>query len=414
MRILALLVVLLTACDAYVPDCDGPDGSHDADVIIIDAGTEDAGSEDAGFEDGGTFEDAGVHDGGVHDGGTPDGGIHDGGTTDGGTHDGGCPEAPFDTEDPALAACTRTVTLAGGFGFRRLVLQGTAVLADVTDALNNGHDDENRVWSVAIGRGVLVAAGDKGVVYSTDGALWLPITGGPSGAFHTLQVAYDDDRFVLVGLGGQWTSLDGMHFTGMSSPWPSGVGHLKDLRFGDGRWLAIADSGKLRLSEDHGATWTDGQLAPGLGGVGYDLIYGLGRFVAVGHGGNAEGLHATSADGLTWPNLITNAMLADAGADAGALAFPAGLEFDGVHFFALPGGGSNTGLTSQDGLYWTPKTFGKRVSLAAHEGNTYAGVNANDVYYSHTPTAWDAGSYIGAVDNQRLLDAVTLGKIRIP
>ena len=80
-----------------------------------------------------------------------------------------------------------------------------------------------------------------------------------------------------VGDGWQWVH-----------PLPQGLS-LSSAAVGDGRWVAVGESGAVAVSRD-GRAWQ--AVSSGLGAH----LYGVARFVAVGGGG----LIAVSADGGTW------------------------------------------------------------------------------------------------------------------
>ncbi|NPV71707.1 MAG: hypothetical protein HPY55_13865 [Firmicutes bacterium] len=167
--------------------------------------------------------------------------------------------------------------------------------------------DAEYLFGLACRGGKLVAVGggypEGGVILtSDDGATWTRAEmkteqGGPVGALVDLEtmslkdVVYGDGRFVAVGNRGTiLTSTDGLRWTLRGS----GVEYqLEAVAYGNGMFVAVGEAGTVLTSRD-GIEWTSRieGTRRGLSGV----AYGGGRFVAVGQSGRV----VVSVDGVTW------------------------------------------------------------------------------------------------------------------
>jgi hypothetical protein len=149
-------------------------------------------------------------------------------------------------------------------------------------------------------------------------------------------VAYGSNIFVAVG-----SSL-----TILSSPdaiiWTKrvsrvGATELTDVIYGNGRFIAV---GVLNIATStDGITWTTNTLAPGHGLFG--IAYGAATFVGLDAFGSVE----TSPDGLVWTAQST-----------GARGVLTGIVYAGNQFVAV--GTSSTIITSLDGVKWTAQNSG--------------------------------------------------------
>lgn len=179
------------------------------------------------------------------------------------------------------------------------------------------------LWeSVAYGDGVFVAVGsspanssDDRVMTSPDGSAWT--ARAAAARIYWRAVTYAGGRFVAVGglSGGlssstrAMTSPDGITWApAASNPTP---GNYYAVAYGNGTYVAVgaggATGGVIMTSPD-GSTWTDrsGSLPAGTEANQWrGVAYGDGRFVAVAQSGTERII--TSADGVTWTTRPTPA-----------------------------------------------------------------------------------------------------------
>ena len=203
------------------------------------------------------------------------------------------------------------------------------------------------LWSVVEGNAGIVAVGTGGkIVYSLDGKTWTPRASGFNGWL--VAVTCGNNRYIAVGEGGTvlsstdtitWTSISATGTTArlnnvlyaqgkfvavgeggviiVSSDgvaWSaatSGVtGWLRGLVYAGGMWVATGQSGAVTTSGDSGKTWSrramtnnldleavvfsEGAAPPGFvaqfNGRGYDGIFILRKFLAVGADGISQSL----------------------------------------------------------------------------------------------------------------------------
>ena len=149
--------------------------------------------------------------------------------------------------------------------------------------------------SVTFGNDRFVCVGDSGKsYYSLDGVTWNAM--GNSGTRDLQQVIYGNGIFVAVnefsGHNVLYYSKDGENWTAGGSDKFSGV--PEDIVFGNGRFVAVGKSGKSYYSLD-GQIWTAMSGLDSSSGF-YGVTYGNGRFVTVGD--NCQVYYST--DGETW------------------------------------------------------------------------------------------------------------------
>jgi hypothetical protein len=304
-----------------------------------------------------------------------------------------CPtSAPFDTEAPGIKEkCTRVVYVAGGYAVRRIVsYDGATWENDVSDPEDGQGQDEHAISGIAIGRGVIVATGDGALRVSKDGKNWDVVDSVPGTNFslHSSKVAFAQDRFYLVGNGGTWTSDDGLNWSGVlgEDKFPgtdvtgSFGGHTQGWAYGAGNLVFTNDDARVRVFD--GTTWSENKVGNYSGWLD-SIAFGNGRFVVTGRSccgaqpPTADGLRAHSADGVTWEDVVTN--------DTGPQLDFGPLFFDGSRFLAA---GSKDGLTSVDGVTWTPQQFSESISsVAVYEGN-YLGSSGHQLYTSKDGISW--------------------------
>lgn len=172
-------------------------------------------------------------------------------------------------------------------------------------------------------------------------------------------VAYGGGVYVAVGsmcfdsgTACLFTSSDGLHWTERSLPGtvdPDAA--LFAVTYGDGRFVAVGDTGTIVTSDDGGATWTDRSLSGVLHPPFFEAVtYGDGRFVAVGSDTSGPVVY-TSSDGSTW---------SPAGAPAGGVTELMGVAYgEGLYVAAAvysgagEGGGAIATTTDPTTVAWS-------------------------------------------------------------
>lgn len=154
-------------------------------------------------------------------------------------------------------------------------------------------------WSSTAG--VFVAVADTGVsrvMTSPDGINWTPRTPtSPLNGNLWLSVVWAGNQFVAVGTTGVnrvMTSPDGINWTARvaasAQPWLS-------VAYGDGKLVAVTDTGGLVMTSDDGINWT-ARTAPAVQSW-FSVTYGGGTFVAVSRDGTNRVMTSTNG-GTTW------------------------------------------------------------------------------------------------------------------
>lgn len=151
---------------------------------------------------------------------------------------------------------------------------------------------------VAVSRG---ASGDNEpyVVTSTNGLTWTGVSpAAPENGWSS--VAYGNGVFVVSGYGFTRT-FDGAQWSEANNL-PTELGSNRtSLAFGNGKFVAFADSVGSAATSADGVTWTVATLPEAQMPLG--ATFGYNTFVAVGGAGNAY----TSSDGVTWTSQIMSA-----------------------------------------------------------------------------------------------------------
>ncbi|MDB4894160.1 MAG: hypothetical protein JWN15_422 [Firmicutes bacterium] len=201
----------------------------------------------------------------------------------------------------------------------------------------------------------------KYLAVSDDGLAWR--TGTDSWAMAPVaDVAYGKGRYVMGLFNGVPTMISSDLKTMTYSQSPV-IGPMRGVTYGKGLFVGAADG--MYYSAD-GLTWTE--AVPPLGapasGDGFtDVVYGGGRFVAVGLTGMAtgtvKGVLYTSTDGKRW---------AQAPIDATGLY---GVAFGGGRFVAF---GPKSIITSEDGEHWTAEANGSGAMTFAYGAGKFVAV----------------------------------------
>jgi hypothetical protein len=191
--------------------------------------------------------------------------------------------------------------------------------------------------SVSYINGLWVAATSAGIIYSSDGILWL-VTVPFTTAIH---IAFGNGLWVAFGSTGQIsTSPNLITWTVQTSPFANPTSAVSAFWNGSS-WIAVSTStsGNTMARSTNGINWT-GLGRTTFSTVGRTVIHVNGLWVAGGQGGNSI---ATSPDGTTWtgrtPSGVTDTVRS--------------IAWNGSLFVA----GSNTVniLTSPDGFTWTTR-----------------------------------------------------------
>ena len=191
--------------------------------------------------------------------------------------------------------------------------------------------------SVTYANGEFMAVGDNGTILtSADGMNWTPEPSGTTNSLST--VAYSGGEFGITGQGTWMVSKDGITW---STP-PSTVLPFQGIAQGSGTSVEIqgnslVTSGSTSLYVSH----------PIL----HSVVYGDGKFVALGTIGTQQTVILTATDGVGWqlaaPTTITTPLY--------------GLTYANGQFVAV--GDNGTVVTSETGLGWTTQPVGTNHDL---------------------------------------------------
>lgn len=170
-------------------------------------------------------------------------------------------------------------------------------------------------------------------------------------------------------------STDGAAWTPVG---PIRSGSLRDVAYGDGRWVAVGRAGAnsdgepLVLTSEDGVAWEKVDVAPGPSWN--SVAHGNGTFVAVGDDpARSAMVVVVSADGLTW----TETALAS--------FRDARLSFGGARF-VLWGEAGGVGV-SGDGVEWEVRGVPplNRVTALVHTGERWIGWGLYDCCFGEVP-----------------------------
>jgi hypothetical protein len=155
-------------------------------------------------------------------------------------------------------------------------------------------------WDITWGHGLFVAAGDGGIVASTDGVAWHTVRPMQGGSVES--VAWSGTKFVAVGLiyGGPsvvFTSADGLQWA--TTPLPVDVA-LSSVRWAGGQWIGLSRVGGDSLNGIYtsadGVSWI--KRLPDMDPTG--VAWNGSQYLAVGTAINSAPVMATSPDGVQW------------------------------------------------------------------------------------------------------------------
>jgi hypothetical protein len=128
------------------------------------------------------------------------------------------------------------------------------------------------------------------------------------------------------------------------TPGAGGTGTtLNKVIFGGSRFVAVGNNGEIQVSTA-GTIWANSAPDSAFSGTFWDVAYGNGLYVAVGHSAAGAAEIQTSADGITWDSQTS------------ALAQELyGVSFNGTRFIAV---GTDGIQYSTNGTAWTAATVG--------------------------------------------------------
>jgi hypothetical protein len=242
-----------------------------------------------------------------------------------------------------------------------------------------------RVAGIAFGSGYFVAgtygaAAAQNLHRSTDGISWTAMSQQISGI---MSVSPAGERGFAAG--GSYNENNSRAFTsnitaatpiwnmsqteGADDP-DRFTGIVRGLAWGNGRLVAVGDSGKIAYSTDNGTTWTGAPSGVATSVNLLEVAFGRGKFVAVGAGGTM----IYSTDGAVWTEIT------DKGGISGSV--PA-ITYDSGYFVALDSNGK--AAYSTDGITWTASTTPPNSSIqaVAFGGDKWVAVGGNGkIYYS--------------------------------
>jgi hypothetical protein len=160
---------------------------------------------------------------------------------------------------------------------------------------------------VAVGGNSVAGGGQIG--WSNDGINWTMVENTTFDNSVINGIAYGNNRFIAVGEGGKMaSSTDGKAWTTLGTIAAFGTSDISDIAYGNSRFFAVGNSTKSAYSTDNGSTWTsvDGTVGATnlFGNSGADIsriVYGKDRFVAYGYNNESKiPLYRNSIETSTW------------------------------------------------------------------------------------------------------------------
>jgi hypothetical protein len=287
------------------------------------------------------------------------------------------------------------------------------------------------IEAIAYGNNGFVAVGWYGLnggrmAYSSDGASWTAVADTTFGTSDIYAVAYGNNRFVAGGSQGKMAYSDdnGVTWTAVANS-TFGTDRITAIAYGNNKFVAVGNSGKMAYSDDNGVSWTavadstiwqNGTFSDGSQRYSniYAIAYGNNRFVA----GGQDGKIAYSSDnGVTW-KAVADSTIWDY--TLGALSGTAGIEgiAYGNNRFVAVGTVGKTAY-SADGSSWTAvsDTYRRTANnqAVAYGNNRFvAGGMGDEIFYSDNGASWtaadskleDVGNILGiAYGNNRFVAA---------
>jgi hypothetical protein len=225
------------------------------------------------------------------------------------------------------------------------------------------------VW-VAVGQNALLGGTENNIYISSDhGNTWTAKTAFGAGGIG-YAVAYDGSgRWIAVGTGGIWTSINNGTSWQVSFQFIQG----NSVAYGNGVWVVVGQSvtggdDNIYISPD-GESWTE-KSAFGMGGYGQAVAYGGGVWVAVGQNGDNnsdKNIYISTTNGDSWEHKIAFGTQNLGGQGGNAVAYGNSI-WVAVGEGRLAGGSTNNIYISSDhGISWIPKS-----AFAGEQGNAVA------------------------------------------
>lgn len=248
--------------------------------------------------------------------------------------------------NPIVVAHNATLWLGGG--------SGSCIIssADGITWTRTSFSDFTVINALAWNGSVWVAGGNGSKIsYSTDGQNWTPALAVPLG--QVLGIGSNGSRFVAVSEVGSGNSVaysdDGSTWTGAGNPFST---YGRAVAYNGSRWVIGGGTNKataIQYSDDNGVTWTSASLPSFLtSGFVFNIAWSGTRFVAVSNFDNGVNTVPVlySTDGITWTGLLDT---------FGGIGVSEGLSvaWNGNIFLAGSRGGTNTLISSPDGVVWT-------------------------------------------------------------
>lgn len=241
-----------------------------------------------------------------------------------------------------------------------------------------------------IGRYVAVARGGSTAAYSLDGVNWTSSSLGEGGDW--IGIAYGSNKFVAVSQSDSSTTTRAVSSDG-GATWSVGsfATGATAITFGNNRFVVVEGnfSNAAAYSTD-GVTWTTAILPANVDGSTesnwQDVTFGNGRFVAIAD--SAPGA-AYSFNGATWftATLPSNQ-------DWRKITYGSGV------FLALSDG--ETAASSEDGVSWTTRSSTVTtlsVTATAEDDSTAWATGVNSSVNTWNAMAFGAGVYVATADN---------------
>ena len=279
-----------------------------------------------------------------------------------------------------------TGTLPGGLNLSTAgVISGTPTTANTfnfTVRATNNAGSVTKTLSIFINN-----------IYNDSGT-WTAVTDSTFGSDRIEAIAYGNNRWVAVGQYGKMAYSDdnGVTWAAVADS-TFGMSHIESIAYGNNRFVAGGDGGKIAYSTD-GIAWTavadstiwdytyeiEGMTYPTKATI-YGIAYGNNRFVA----GGSNCKMAYSIDGVSWTAVSYSIYYAN--------GIILGIVYGNNRFVAY--GGSDEMKYSADGITWTAvsnSTFGyDSISAIAYGNNRFVAVGGK-MAYSANGITWTAVS----------------------
>jgi hypothetical protein len=194
-------------------------------------------------------------------------------------------------------------------------------------------------------------------------------------------IAYGDGRFVAVGRGDKMAySSDGVTWTAVTNS-TFGKGWINAIAYGNNRFVAVGGEGKTAYSSD-GINWTAVKTTPFRKNHIGSIVYGNGMFVARAY---EKGM-AYSPDGITWTAVKNTPFKRKDSID---------IAHCGGRFFAFERYESDRMAYSTDGITWTavksnPLGRKNRIYTVAHANGQFVALGNQRLAYSSDGITWTA------------------------